>query len=556
MKLLSKLVATASLSAAPILAYDQALVISNGSYEKTANVGISPHSTQIVDALKQAGYRTTWKKNASHSELTNEISKFSQSALPTDRVVYVFLGHLLHDKTQTFLTPVDLEKPSDLTIESTSVPLNSVLQSLEKHAGAGAVFLAWTKSRSSTFGKTRFGFRGAQGLAGGLGPAEIPQGVLLVDGHAQRIAGAIQNHFFVPQKSTRAASNSVREYVRSQGYLSHHSYLANTDKPAETTTKGLTGFEQSFWEYTKEEHTQAAYNAFLTRYPNGKYSTQARSALNALKAEANLPPEQRIENALQLTNKNKQEIQRALTVLGFDTKGVDGVFGPATRGAISAWQVSYNRRKTGYVNDVQRQQILKQGEIRRQQLLEEAKRKRFQMEQADREFWQVTGKSGAEYDLRVYLKKYPEGLFADQARQQLKIISDAKRRDLGDGAELRAWNKARNANTEQSYQAFLAQFPKGGFAPEARTQLEEIQRQKGRKAEIAKARKTEQSMGLGGGIWMIVERKLAANDFPIGIPDGVVDPDTRRGLRQFQASNNLPATGFMNPKTLSLVFFN
>ncbi|MCA3557355.1 MAG: peptidoglycan-binding protein, partial [Rhodobacter sp.] len=39
-----------------------------------------------------------------------------------------------------------------------------------------------------------------------------------------------------------------------------------------------------------------------------------------------------------MTITDRQDLQRRLTAAGFDTGGTDGVIGPKTRAAISAWQ--------------------------------------------------------------------------------------------------------------------------------------------------------------------------------------------------------------------------
>ena len=57
----------------------------------------------------------------------------------------------------------------------------------------------------------------------------------------------------------------------------------------------------------------------------------------------------------------KQQLQRALTAQGFDTKGVDGMIGPATRAAIRAWQSSRGMPADGYVEQRLFQQIVSQG---------------------------------------------------------------------------------------------------------------------------------------------------------------------------------------------------
>jgi len=48
-----------------------------------------------------------------------------------------------------------------------------------------------------------------------------------------------------------------------------------------------------------------------------------------------------------LTKADRQEIQRRLTAAGFDTQGADGVIGPNTRGAISAFQAARGLPVTG-----------------------------------------------------------------------------------------------------------------------------------------------------------------------------------------------------------------
>lgn len=60
-------------------------------------------------------------------------------------------------------------------------------------------------------------------------------------------------------------------------------------------------------------------------------------------------PEQ-LEAALALGPGQRREIQRRLMLLGFNTRGVDGVFGEGTRAAISAWQNRHAAQSaTGYI---------------------------------------------------------------------------------------------------------------------------------------------------------------------------------------------------------------
>lgn len=51
-------------------------------------------------------------------------------------------------------------------------------------------------------------------------------------------------------------------------------------------------------------------------------------------------------------------IQSALTKLGFDPKGIDGIIGRNTRAAIRAWQGDQGARRTGYLSDAQYKKLI------------------------------------------------------------------------------------------------------------------------------------------------------------------------------------------------------
>lgn len=65
------------------------------------------------------------------------------------------------------------------------------------------------------------------------------------------------------------------------------------------------------------------------------------------------------ESSLRLTMIDRQHIQVALTALGFNTRGADGVFGTHTRDMIAAWQKARGAPQTGFVTGAQNQVLLK-----------------------------------------------------------------------------------------------------------------------------------------------------------------------------------------------------
>jgi peptidoglycan hydrolase-like protein with peptidoglycan-binding domain len=59
------------------------------------------------------------------------------------------------------------------------------------------------------------------------------------------------------------------------------------------------------------------------------------------------------ESDLELTKDMRREIQRRLTLIGHETKGVDGSLGKNSRKAIIEWQEENQLLPTGYLNDSQ-----------------------------------------------------------------------------------------------------------------------------------------------------------------------------------------------------------
>ena len=64
------------------------------------------------------------------------------------------------------------------------------------------------------------------------------------------------------------------------------------------------------------------------------------------------------ETALKLSQLDRQRLQVALTSLGFDTQGFDGVFGPRSREMIVGWQKARNQPATGFLTAAQQQALL------------------------------------------------------------------------------------------------------------------------------------------------------------------------------------------------------
>lgn len=79
----------------------------------------------------------------------------------------------------------------------------------------------------------------------------------------------------------------------------------------------------------------------------------AQSPAQAARAEVQAAESSGAEATLNLSLEDRRAIQSRLTVLGHDTRGVDGVFGSGTRRAIRDWQTGRGYASTGYLTSAQ-----------------------------------------------------------------------------------------------------------------------------------------------------------------------------------------------------------
>jgi uncharacterized caspase-like protein len=82
------------------------------------------------------------------------------------------------------------------------------------------------------------------------------------------------------------------------------------------------------------------------------------------------------EAALGLDRQDWAELQRALTALGFNTAGADGVAGPRTRGAIRDWQRAGRHAETGMLDAAAVARLQAEARVPLARLAEEERRRR------------------------------------------------------------------------------------------------------------------------------------------------------------------------------------
>ncbi|MCP5073003.1 MAG: hypothetical protein GY947_06885 [Rhodobacteraceae bacterium] len=527
--------------AAIAAAEDVALVISNSMYRNFADVENASAVLATAPELEEAGYRVIQVENATEAGLQEAIAAFETALSEADRAIVVLSGGFLNSGSVTWFAPTDLRSPSLSAVGFEGLPVSAILSYLQQKPGGAALFLASD------------GAEGPGGLvAKGIGKLSVPQGVLLVQGEPRNVANSLRSNFLAQGVSVAGAVTQAGDTIRAKGYISRLSTLSATDQPAANPSAIDAAIlaEQAYWQVVSDLNSKQAFQAYVDRYPDGEFAAVASARIQAINdTTPKITPEQQVEIDLKLTRSDRRRVQEQLSLLEFDTRGIDGLFGPATRNALKRWQSQNGAVASGYLTPKLLQKLRLQAEKRAKQLAEEARKKRAARDAADASFWQATGAKGNEADLLAYLKKYPDGLYAGPARARLKDIETEKRQSAL-ASETALWDIAVQSNRVKDYRAYLAAFPDGVFKDAAKARIDEIQASKKDNEAVVAARAEEATMPISPSMRVLLEKQLKKLEFEPGKIDGEFDKDTRKAIRKYQKSRDIEVTGYLTRKTV------
>lgn len=512
---------------------NDALLIGNSRYDAQNNLRQPGAIPATAAALNDAGFDVIVGRNLTAARLRQGLRQLSEQRGEAALLIGLS-GHFVHsDDGETWLLGTDADRPSRADIASHAMALSTVLAIAAEAPGEALVVLG-TEARS---------LRLADGVSPGLGTPVVPQGVSLVHGPAQMAARFLSEAVTDTGQPLR---DSVADYpgLELEGFAPRRTaFLAPTPEPG---GPAFDPEEAATWRAADELDTEGAYRAYLRRYPAGANAAEARARLDAIENDPQALAEA-AEEALSLSRNLRRDVQRFLTALGHDTRGIDGIFGPGTRRAIGAWQVSEDLPATGFLDRPQLSLLTREGEaaIAAEQAAE-ARR--------DRAFWRATGEGNDEAGLREYLARYPQGEFAEIARGRLEIYdaaaADAARAER-EAEERALWARVQRDGGASAYRAYLDTYPEGLFADEASARLAELGPvDRLSDAQRLELQRVEDSLGLPRFTLQLLERRLDAFGLNPGPVDGQLDAQSRQALAQYQQARSLNATGYLDQMTL------
>ncbi len=468
-----------ALGAGAASAGDLALIIAQERYDNLKNLpGVSAEASALQTAYKADGFDVMLVKDVRAQQILSTIQDYEAKMAGQDRLVIHFMGHLSVSKQNLRFLPKNAKRLNLTATTYAGHSIDVMYELLGRRPGRSALILETPTENMA--------------LALAQGP-RIAQGVLVVAGPVRATSGIVRNQLLagdIPPATIRQNNPSliVTGFVNDLPFDTVRAF-----EPKDLAPEPNDAFaEMAAWREATNAGTKDALEGYLSAYPNGMFVSEATARMDAL-----VPPEQRAEAAMNLSRNERRQIQRNLTLLGFNTRGVDGIFGGGSRKAIAAWQGSERFRPTGYLDVAQIRVLQASADARQQELDRQAEQDKAARDAADLALWQRTGASGREADLRAYLNEYPEGLFASQATRALASIQE-------------------RSGVQQN----------------------------------AAAEAVESRLGLTQRTRWLVEQQLARLKINPGPVDGKFDGTTRRAIAQFQKRVGLTQTGYLTNETV------
>ncbi|MGB0928093.1 MAG: caspase family protein [Pikeienuella sp.] len=572
------------------LADGAALVIGNADYTHAPRaVAAEADARAVAEKLTAAGYEVTLGVNLTRVQMRAAMDRFARNAVGEDQLVVFYSGHAMRMSGRTFLSPVDFNPVGPVAVAFDSAPFEA-LQSLASQAEQAVIFI--DGAQLDGFAATTFAEPGISSFSAEAGAAIVsaaaPGWAIRRSGEGQSKFGrTIIENFLEPGTSYEAAVAASGDAIWTAGGVDGLTIVSAAEVTESAGGGDDAGVELAFWRSTESGGQAADYRAYLDAYPDGIFAAIARNRLAELVPQGtsgstvstvstpDVNPAEVGEEALNLSRSERLAIQRDLTTLGYDTRGVDGVFGRGTRGAIRGWQESEGIPATGFIAAGQAKQLSDDAARETARLVKEAAEAAAlsaeqAKEQEDR-FWARTEQVGTIAAYERYLSRYPKGAHAKDANRVLsraraaadredweeakrlntasaynryldlhpngKFAEIAQRRYKARQGEtvanddVRAWRQAEADNTAKAYRDFGRAYPNSRYAPEAEQRASELLR-------VARSRR-EDRLNMTARDWQSLEQRLDHLGFRVGRIDGRPDDNLRRAIFDYRRSRGL-----------------
>ena len=367
-------------------------MVGNGRY---AHIGrLSNPGNDAADmtaALRRLGFEVTTVRDAGGSAMTEALRVFTRRSAGADVSLVFYAGHGLEMDGVNYLVPVDARLERDTDVRFEAVTLDDMLAST---VGAGLRVVILDACRNNPLARSMQRTGAARSVSrGSFGDLDES---LLGDETLVAYAAA-------------AGTTADDGAGRNSPYTS--ALLAYLERRLEI---GLLFREvrARVLEATEGRQRPHEYASLLGEH--------------YLRAAVGADP-RAVESALALDRAARRRVQRGLTAAGFSPGPADGVFGPATRAAIRGWQTSLGATASGYLDAAEAQSlgVPVVAAAPAEAAVPEPRDPAASAVLAQQEnlFWQSIMTSANAADFEAYLRRFPDGVYADLARNRAAALA-------------------------------------------------------------------------------------------------------------------------------------
>ena len=347
----------AILSGESALAAGDALLIGNGDVAARRAFG-DTRIERMAEALREQGFEARLVADATNEAAREAFAQFVQGIdTPDGPLVVLLSGQFLHSATGAWMLPARLDDAGPAAaVMTAALPLDAVLAVLGQYPGRALLVLG----EAGDLDEARF----APYLRPGPGDLDIPQGVTVLRGAPEDVRRFALRA--LPQAGSDIAEAARENALTVAGFAPEGFVIlraADRAEPAQAAPRPPTQAETAAdarsaerreadataWALAREADSATGYRRYLEGFPQGENAASARQRLAAIESEP-FYAQRRAEEALELSREARRAVQRDLSLLGYGTRGIDGIFGQGTRNAIAAWQDDNDIERSSYLD--------------------------------------------------------------------------------------------------------------------------------------------------------------------------------------------------------------
>ena len=291
-----------------------ALVIGNEKYASAPLRNPVNDSNAIAQALRAYGFEVIQRNDADHRQMVTAIREFGSKLREGTTGLFFFAGHGMQIKGRNYLIPVGGDIRYEDEVAYAAIDAQAILDKMDAAAN-GSNIVILDACRNNPFGR---GFRSAQA---GLAQMDAPVGTLvafstapgsvaadgtgpnsvytrhLVDAMAtpglkvedvfKRVRTAVRTESRgqqVPWESTSFEGEFY--FVRGPLAAAQKTAIALPAGPPPAPRADEAALEDAFWQAVRDSKDPAEINAYLRRYPQGRYAAEARNAIERIASAA------------------------------------------------------------------------------------------------------------------------------------------------------------------------------------------------------------------------------------------------------------------------------